>query len=292
MFTQDEHKDIIPTNMTDDRELSGGNNVSEMSERGDLIIGDGPIRFGLEYRDLMSDQGVCIHVLGLSDNEEVELLRFDCFDHIPHYHYGPVKANERLMIDKTTEGDSLDWTINQIRERLPEMVKRAGYENLVEDAKSADTVSLVDEVEMNARRIACEERQTVIHNRGDVVVEAGPVRFGVEFREFSSDRGVAIHVLGDIGGEELELLTFDCFENEPHYHYGPRAKNQRLYLDTTAIPDPLEWALGLFKGGKLSTMLERAGYHDHASRLNPSVVANSVARVEEVATGMREANSG
>ena len=61
-------------------------------ERGDVIIGDGNIKFGLEYRDLLNDQGVCLHALGDVDGEEVELLRFDCFDHEPHYHYGPGEA--------------------------------------------------------------------------------------------------------------------------------------------------------------------------------------------------------
>ena len=87
-----------------------------MKERGDTIIGDAAIKFGIEYRDLLSDQGVCIHVLGdVSEDDEHELLRFDCFDHEPHYHYGPQKRNERLMLDKTTAGDSLDWTLQQIR---------------------------------------------------------------------------------------------------------------------------------------------------------------------------------
>ena len=60
------------------------------------IIGTGKVKFGLEYRDLLSDQGVCINVFGEVDGEEVELLRFDCFDHEPHYHYGPEKQNKRL----------------------------------------------------------------------------------------------------------------------------------------------------------------------------------------------------
>ena len=89
-----------------------------MKERGDTIIGEGTIKFGIEYRDLLHDQGVCIHVLGdVSEDDEHELLRFDCFDHEPHYHYGPQKLNERLMLDKTTAGDSLDWTLGNIRSR-------------------------------------------------------------------------------------------------------------------------------------------------------------------------------
>lgn len=262
-----------------------------MAERGDVIIGDGNIKIGLEYRDLLSDQGLCIHALGDVDGEEVELLRFDCFDHQPHYHYGPAQRNERLMLDQTTEGNSLDWTITQLRTRLPEMVRRAGYDELA-DAIDADQVAAtLDEAEAKAREMAQEGRRTVVHDRGDVIVEAGPVRFGIEYRHLANDEGVAIHVLGDVGGEERELLTFDCFQKAPHYHYGPRAKNQRLYLDTTAVPDPLTWALDLFRGGKLASMLDRAGYRDHAAGLNPALVAQSVAEVAEVATNMERENN-
>ena len=260
-------------------------------ERGDVIIGEGKIQFGMEYRDLNNDQGLCIHALGDVDGEEVELLRFDCFDHTPHYHYGPEKRNERLMMDKTTEGDPTEWTITQLTQLLPSMVRRAGYEELAEQIDMDELGPTLDELGSTARRMQREGRSTVKHNRGDVVVESGPIRFGIEFRELKNDRGIAMHVLGDVGDEEIELLTFDCFENNPHYHYGPRAKNQRLYLDTTTVTDPLRWALDLFKGGKLAPMLDRAGYPDHAARLNPTVVAAKVAEVETVAVEMQKANA-
>jgi hypothetical protein len=263
-----------------------------MKERGDTIIGEAAIKFGIEYRDLLNDQGVCIHVLGdVSDDDEHELLRFDCFDHEPHYHYGPQKRNQRLMLDKTTAGDSLDWTLQQIRDRLPDMIDRAGYPELAEATKGTDLSAAIADLEAQSRALAVSGRRTVMHDRGDVILEAGPVRFGVEFRELANDRGVAIHVLGDVAGQEYELLTFDCFERAPHYHYGPRAKNQRLYLDTTTVPDPLGWALDLFKGGKLGSMLDRAGYTDHAARLNPSLVHGAVEELETVSREMETANA-
>ncbi len=262
-----------------------------MAERGDIVIGEGKIKFGLEYRDLLSDQGVCIHALGEVGGEEVEVLRFDCFDHAPHYHYGPEKRNERLMLDQTTEGDPMDWTIRQLRTRLPEMLNRAGYDDLASDLDAGAVAQAIDDTEGEARRMAREGRSIVMHDRGDVVVEAGPIRFGIEFRELANDRGVTIHVLGDVGDEEVELLTFDCFEVAPHYHYGPRAKNQRLYLDTTAVPNPLDWALDLLRYGKLSSMLDRAGYADYAARLSPSTLGESVAEVARVAKEMERANA-
>ena len=261
-----------------------------MQKAENVVVGDGQISFELGYRDNFRDQGVSIQVKGEVDGKQVQLLRFDCFDHDPHYHYGPEKENHQERIDQTTEGDPLDWSLWQIRNRLPTLIERAGYEEL---ALKIDTQSLeptLDELEATSRKMSREKRSTVIHNRGDVIVESGPVRFGLEYRHLSGDRGIAIHVLGDVGDEEQELLTFDCFDNEPHYHYGPRAKNQRLYLDKTVTPDPLEWALSLFKGGKLGHMLERAGYSDHAARLNPATVAEKVAEVERVAHRMRKEN--
>ena len=262
-----------------------------MTDSTDTTIGEGPVKFRLGYRDLMSDQGLGIHVLGEIDSKEVELLRFDCFDHEPHYHYGPEKENARLKLDRTTEGDPLDWTLRQLETQLPSMIERAGYPKFARAIDMEELAPTMAELSSVARQVAQEQRSTVKHNRGDVIVDAGPVRFGVEFREFDSDRGVAIHVLGDVGDEEVEMLTFDCFENSPHYHYGPRAKNQRLYLDTTVVPDSLKWTLDLFKGGKLSSMLERAGYADHAARLNPATVAQKVAELDTVASGMQATNA-
>ena len=250
------------------------------------IIGTGRVKFGLEYRDLLSDQGVCINVFGEVDGEDVELLRFDCFDHEPHYHYGPEKHNERLMLDPITEGDSMDWVLNKFSNRLPEMIERAGYQDLSEYAQSTDMSDVIRELSPTAKQVSVSGRKTVLHDRGDVIVDAGPIRFGIEYRHLSNDEGVAIHVLGDVNGEEIELLTFDCFKRAPHYHYGPRAKNQRMYLEHTASPDSLKWALDLLNGGKLGPMLEKAGYVDHANRLNPTILLQSMETVSETALKM------
>ncbi|HSF31838.1 MAG TPA: hypothetical protein VLK82_15350, partial [Candidatus Tectomicrobia bacterium] len=80
---------------------------------GKTKIACGPICFALQYRLLdggaphsqgaggrggsEADQGVCIQVVGRVDGKETELLRFDCFDNRPHYHYEPEKKNVRIM---------------------------------------------------------------------------------------------------------------------------------------------------------------------------------------------------
>ena len=115
-----------------------------------------------------------------------------------------------------------------------------------------------------------------------------PVRPGDACR-WSGDGGLAIHVLGDIAGQEIELLAFDCFRIYPHYHYGPRYKNERIYLDKTLVPDPFKWALNQFKGGKLPAMLTRAGYPTVAAALDEGLIAEKLPEVEARAQAMLSA---
>ena len=259
-------------------------------------IDAGDLSFVLTYRDLMHDQGVCIQVAANVDGKEVEVLRFDCFDHDPHYHYGPQKKNERLHLDTTTSGNPIGWTLDQLRSHLPQMVRRAGYDRLADNLNDYRQASLVanklNEVEQVAREMAATQRAIVIHNRGDVVYEVGNLKFGLEFRELNADRGLAIHVLSDVAGQEIELLAFDCFENNPHYHYGTRNKNIRLYWDKTTVPDTLEWTMGQFKGGKLPAMIQRAGYPAIVAEMDNDLVMSTVARqIEPKALEIRAANA-
>ena len=86
--------------------------------------------------------------------------------------------------------------------------------------------------------------------------------------------------MGDVAGQEIELLAFDCFYTAPHYHYGPRARNERLYWDTTLVEDPLAWTIDRFREGKLPRMIERAGYPGIASDLDERVVSSKLSYIE------------
>ncbi len=261
---------------------------------GDKRIEAGAVTFTLQYRaeQQLPDQGVCIQVVSEVSGKETELLRFDCFDQLPHYHYGPENKNERLELDKTTAGNPLGWTLKQLRARLPEMIKRAGYPEVAERLDASLVETKLDQVEAEAREMAVTQRNNVTHNRGDVVVEAGNIKFGLEFRELKTDRGLAIHVMSDVAGQEIELLAFDCFENGPHYHYGPRNQNVILYWDTTVVPDTLRWALDQFKGGKLPAMIQRAGYPGVVAAMDNELIAATLEKeVEPQALATRAANA-
>ena len=260
----------------------------------------GALEFVLSHRDLdggkpgspTADQGVTIQVAAKVGGKETELLRFDCFDQDPHYHYGPENKNELIHMDKTTAGNPIGWSVRQLRERLPEMLTRAGYEKLAKGLDAAEVATSLDEVESIARELAVKERNTVTHKRGDLIIEAGAIRFGLEYRHVGGDRGQAIHVLGDVAGQEIELLAFDCFDNEPHYHYGPRNQNLRIFWDKTLVPDTLRWTLDQFNAGRLPDLIGRAGYPGIVASLDEGLIASKLPEVEAQVIAMAKAGAG
>ncbi len=275
-------------------------------EIGKTRIQAGPITFALQHRYLdggaphnqgagglggsHADQGLCIQAVGNVRGKETELLRFDCFDNHPHYHYGPENKNERIMLDPTVTGNPMGWTINQLKTRLPDMLRRAGYDELANRVNAGLVSQKVIELEAAAREMDAKGRNYTRHNRGNPVVEAGNIRFGLEMRTVGPDGGAAIHLLADVADQEIELIAFDCFRLNPHYHYGPRYKNERIFLDTTLVPDALEWVLDQFKEGKLPKMIERAGYPTIAAALDTDLVATKVLEVESTLQAMAKAD--
>jgi hypothetical protein len=133
--------------------------------------------------------------------------------------------------------------------------------------------------------------------------EAGPVAIGVEYRllndaitarhldpeapemqgvEGIEDCGVSLHVFAThADGERLEHLRFDCFDEDPHYHYIDTRglKNDMVHVDKIADGDPLAWALDRIRT-RLPQMLERAGAGD---------IAVDAAAIEEVLPRVSEA---
>jgi hypothetical protein len=138
--------------------------------------------------------------------------------------------------------------------------------------------------------------------------EAGAVRIGVEYRLLNdaiaahaaietatgsdssealdlNDRGVSLHVCGTGEGDaEREFLRFDCFEEDPHYHYVSwRAmSNEMIHIDPIADGDPLAWSLERIRT-RLPQMLERAGAADLAARVDARELERALPRVAEAA---------
>ncbi len=136
--------------------------------------------------------------------------------------------------------------------------------------------------------------------------DAGPITIGVEYRllndaivnqymetqqqpievrDGSDDRGVSLHVFAiQDDGERLERLRFDCFDEDPHYHYVDwrGQANDIVPIDAVADGDPLTWALDRIRT-RLPQMLARAGAGDVARRVDASALEAVLPRVSEAA---------
>jgi hypothetical protein len=236
-----------------------------------------------------ADQGVVITVAADIGGTPTTLLLFNCFDFEKSYIYGPENAEletsgpltNLYRMDPIADGNPIGWTIKTLGTKLPKMLERAGYPQLAAATDLAKVAAVLPDLEACARQLYATKRNTVKHNRGTHIFEAGNIRFGLEMRrQMSGDGGLAIHVMADIGGtpgknytEETELLAFDHFWESAHYHYGPRNKNHRIYWDRTLVEDPLAWTLEQFETGKLPAMIERAGYPGIAADLDVAKIA-------------------
>jgi hypothetical protein len=258
-----------------------------------------------------ADQGVAILVKAQVAGKDTTLLRFNCFDIEKSYDYGPenrelaVDGPEMLggamltnhyQMDPIACGNPIGWTVRTLDTKLPKMLERAGYPAVAKTLKMKAVRQVLPEVEACARHLFATKRNTVKHNRGTHIFEAGNIRFGLEMRRLPmGDGGLAIHVLSDIGGtpgkaytEETELLAFDHFWNGAHYHYGPRNKNHRIYWDRTLVENPLAWTLEQFDNGKLPAMIERAGYPGVAAALDTDLIARVLPAMKKQALAMWE----
>ena len=223
-----------------------------------------------------SDQGVAI----LVQANDTTVLRFNCFDLERSYVYGPEGKNKLCRMDPVVDGNPIGWSVKQIGANLQAMVTESGYEDVAKSIDMSKVKEVLGEVDAKARELFATGRNTVKHNRGTEMFEAGNFRFGLEMRkQAGGDGGLAIHVLADLAGtpgrtymEETELLAFDCFRLDPHYHYGPRNKNHRIFWDKTIVDDTLEWTLEKFRTGKLRDMIARAGYPGVAADYDQGVV--------------------
>jgi hypothetical protein len=254
------------------------------------------------------DQGVSIDVAADVDGRETALLRFNCFDLEKSYTYGPENPElttpgrvgggmgVRCGMDSITDGNPIGWTVRILSDKLPKMLERAGYKDVAGVVNLAAVRRILPEVENCARETFLSKRNTVKHNRGTDIFEAGNIRFGLEMRrQRNGDGGLALHVLGDVGGsvgkayvEETEVLAFDCFWQNAHYHYGPRNKNHRINWDMTIIDDPLEWTFEQIENRKLGQMIERAGYPGIAADLDLEKIASVVPALKKRAFEMYE----
>ena len=96
----------------------------------------GRYRLAMVYRHVTGDQGPTIHVFGPVEGQDREILRFDCFDNVPHIHLGISYLDEPVqMIDSP---HPYEWALEELAQHFPDYLARsqAGCE-LPEDWQAA-----------------------------------------------------------------------------------------------------------------------------------------------------------
>ena len=69
----------------------------------------------IDYRDFAGDCGPAVRASGEIGQGRVHVLRFDCFDKVPHYHDDPDGMNVFHALDRTGMPDVEAWTVAQFR---------------------------------------------------------------------------------------------------------------------------------------------------------------------------------
>ena len=126
--------------------------------------------------------------------------------------------------------------------------------------------------------------QLVVESRtltNEIIEDAynGAVATAIPFADF----GATLHVCGTADG--LEHLRFDCFENEPHYHYIEQVTgaNTVVRIDELAVGDPIDFSLAGVEH-HLPDMLRNCGVVALADEVagQPDKLNAAVAEVREL----------
>ena len=243
-----------------------------MAEQG-LTIGVGELRFNVRYSNTRTgDRGPSLRIYGDVEDKPVQLLRFDCFEGQPHFHYDPEGKNNQLRMDKTKVSDPITWSMDYLRGNVASLVRIAGYSALADQLDGAALNAALPTVEKALRDSIPAEMSAMA---------ASGLCFTVEYRNTGTgDRGPSLQVLGDVDGKRTQLLRFDCFEHEPHFHYDPDGKNNRIFLNTTRVSDPIAWTIDYLRGN-FTSLVRIAGYGKLADSLDEAALTATLPGIEK-----------
>ena len=123
-----------------------------------LTVKAGGVRIEMRYRRRGSDRGLSFEVYGGEGDDAPEVLRFDCFEKRPHFHYiGPV--NHKLeRINKKTVPNPVRWTLRRIKRDLPSLFWKAGHRKLGREIHQSAVARALAKVEKKIIRLSLRSR--------------------------------------------------------------------------------------------------------------------------------------
>ena len=244
-----------------------------MAEQG-LTIGVSGLRFNVRYSNVNTDRGPSLRVYGDVEGKSVQLLRFDCFENTPHFHYDPDGKNNQLRMDKTKVSDPIAWSMDYLQGNVTSLVRIAGYNALADQLDEGVLTAALPTIEKALRDSVPAEMAGL---------QASGLCFSIEYRNTKTDRGPSLQVLGEVDGKRVQLLRFDCFEHEPHFHYDPEGKNNLIFLNSVGrmkVSDPIAWSMDYLRGN-FKSLIRIAGYSGLADRLDEAALTAALPGVEK-----------
>lgn len=126
--------------------------------------------FEVTYRRVRGDEGPAAEFFGFVDGKRVKILRFDDFEHDPHYHYNPDTPKDKKYSIDPLVIPYPNADLQDIMFELPTMVKAAGYPKLATRIRRWDKLSaLVDAINQTIEAMdnlrAQEKRQAKLKSK-------------------------------------------------------------------------------------------------------------------------------
>jgi len=109
------------------------------------------------------------------------------------------------------------------------------------------------------------------------IFQVGGIELHVSSRVFGDDGGPSICVFGQVEGNAVQLLRFDCFRKDPHYHYDPTGKDEYTKLES----DSVGWTIEQLNENLLE-MITTAGYETVAETVDQKAVSAVLPEVESL----------
>jgi len=115
----------------------------------------GNITFAVRELHTRLGDGVSVDILAGHPEQEVSVIRLDWFPDCPHYHYNPRKENTKgIPLDPALIGDSMDWFLERIPDRLQDMIHSAGHPDVAGAIDSNELARAMPDVKSAAKNLA------------------------------------------------------------------------------------------------------------------------------------------
>lgn len=114
-----------------------------------------------------------------------------------------------------------------------------------------------------------------------VHVDFSVFRVSVRRREVGEDGGLSVELMGPDADPREELIRFDLFRKDPHYHV-PASERKPTQLDGMTPEQSLGFALDCIEK-KLPELLREADYAALAGQIDPAEMAAVAGRVRTAA---------